>query len=77
MRFVQLPCLSPLVTFNDRSKVVLVITCWEGAELLALLCVMFSCVFVTFPHGVLNQVLYLIVSILDLCALPYFNNVSK
>ena len=77
MRFVPLPCLSPLVTFNDQSKVVLVITCWEGAELLALLCVMFSCVFVTFPHGVLNQVLYLIVSILDLCALPYFNNVLK
>ena len=74
MRFVPLPCLSPLVTFNDQPKVVLVITCEEGAELLALLYVMFSCVFVTFPHGVLNQVWYLIVSILDLWSLPYFNN---
>ena len=25
-------------------------------------CVMFSCVFVTFPHGILGQVWYLIVS---------------
>ena len=31
---------------------------------------MFSCVFVTFPYGVLGQVWYLIVSILDLCLLP-------
>ena len=77
MRFVPLPCLSPLVTFNDRSKVVLVITCWEGAELLALLCVMFSRVFVAFPNGVLNQVWYLIVSILDLCSLPYFNDILR
>ena len=77
MRFVPLQCLSPLVTFNDQPKVVLVITCGEGAELSALLCVMFSCVFVTFPHGVLNQVWYLIVSILDLCSLSYFNNILK
>ena len=28
--------------------------------------------FVTFPHGVLGQVGYLIVSIPDLCLLPYF-----
>ena len=56
VRFVPLPCLSPLVIFNDQFKVVLVITCWEGADLLALLCVMFSCVFVTFPHGVLHKV---------------------
>ena len=42
------------------------------ADLLALLCVMFRCVFVTFPCGVLGQVWYLIVSIPDLCLL-YFN----
>ena len=30
----------------------LVITCWERADLLALLCVMFTCVFVTFLYGV-------------------------
>ena len=27
------------------------------------LCVVFSCIFVTFPHGVLGQVMYLIISI--------------
>ena len=47
----------------------LVVTCWERADLLTLLYVMFSCVFVTFPYGVLGQV---IVSILDLCFLLYF-----
>ena len=37
------------------------ITCWERTGLLALLCVMFSCVFVTFPYGVPGEVWYLIV----------------
>ena len=50
----------------------LVVTCWERANLLALLYVMFSCVFVTFPCGVKGQVWYLIVSISDLCILNYF-----
>ena len=54
----------------------LVVTCWERADLLALLCVVFSCVFVTFPYGFLGQVWwYLIVLILDLCLLPYFYSV--
>ena len=44
----------------------LVITCRGRADLLALLCVMFSCAFVTFPYGVAGQVWYLIVSIPDL-----------
>ena len=44
-----------------------VVTYWERADLLALLCVMFTCVFVTFPYGVLGQVWYLIVSSPDLC----------
>ena len=35
---------------------ILVVTCWERAYLLALLYTMFSCVFVTFPYGVLGQV---------------------
>ena len=43
----------------------LAITCWECADLLALLCVVFSCVFVTLPYGVLGE----IVSIPDLCLL--------
>ena len=43
----------------------------ERADLLALLYVMFSCNFVTFPYGHSGQVWYLIVSIPDLCLLPY------
>ena len=39
---------------------------WERADLLTLLCVMFSCDFVIFPYGVLSQVCYLIVTIPDL-----------
>ena len=50
----------------------LAITCWERANLMALLYAMFSCVFVTFPRGVLGQVWYLIVSIPDISLLPYF-----
>ena len=38
-----------------------------------LLFVMFNCVFVTFPCGILGQVWYLIVSIHDICLLTYFN----
>ena len=44
-----------------------VVTCWERADLLALWCVVFSCVVVTFPYGILGQRWYLIVSIPDLC----------
>ena len=50
----------------------LVVTCWGRADLLALLNVIVACVFVTFLFGVLGQVWYLIVSIPDLCLLPYF-----
>ena len=50
----------------------LVITCWERADLLALLCVMFYCVFVTFLYCVSGQVWYLNASIPDLC-LFYFD----
>ena len=52
----------------------LVVTCWERADLLALFYVLFSCVFVTFPCGVLVQVWDLIVPIPDLCLLPYFGH---
>ena len=38
-----------------------------------LLFVMFNCVFVTFPCGIMGQVWYLIVSIPNLCHLSYFN----
>ena len=50
------------------------VTCWERAGFLALLCVMFSCVFVIFPYCVLDRVWYSIVSIPDRCILPYFEN---
>ena len=36
--------------------------------------VMFNCVFVTFPCGILGQVWYFIVLIPDLCRLSYFYN---
>ena len=52
----------------------LVVTCWERVALFDLLYVMFSCVFVTFPCGVLGQMRYLIVSNSDLCLLSYFNS---
>ena len=47
----------------------LVVTCCERADLLALLCVICSCVCVAFPYGVVDNVWYLIVSIPDLCLL--------
>ena len=49
----------------------LVVTCWERTDLLALVCgvQLWVC---HFPIGILGQVWYLIVSILDLCTLTYF-----
>ena len=41
----------------------LVVPCWQRADRLALLYVMFSRVFVIFPYDVLSEVRYLIVSI--------------
>ena len=49
----------------------LAFTCWERADLLAFVCDV-TCVFVTFPCGILGQLLNLIVSIPDLCQLSYF-----
>ena len=48
------------------------IACWNKADILAMLYVIVYCVFVTFPYDVLGQVLYLIVSIPDLCLLSFF-----
>ena len=48
----------------------LVVTCWERADLLALVVDVY-CIFVTFPCGILGQ-MYLIVSFHDLCLLSYF-----
>ena len=48
----------------------LVVTCWERADLLALVGDVY-CIFVTFPCGILGQVWYLIVSFPDFCRLSY------
>ena len=55
----------------------LVVTCWERADLLALMFVTFYCVFVVFPCGIFGRVWCLIVSIPDLCLLCYFVHVTK
>ena len=55
----------------------LVITFLEKADHLALSCVVFSCIFVTYPYGVLGQVWYLIVSNPDLCNPLNFLNRSQ
>ena len=68
MLFIFYVCLCYAVLSVPCS---LVVTCWERADLLALLCVVFSCLCVTFPPGVSDQVWYLIVSIPDLC-LPLY-----
>ena len=50
----------------------LVVTCWERADLLALVGDVY-CIFVTFPCGILGQMWYLIVSFPDLFRLYYFD----
>ena len=49
----------------------LVVTCWERADLLALVGEVY-CIFVTFLCGVLGQVWYLNVSFPEFCCLSYF-----
>ena len=51
----------------------LVPTCWERADLLALVGDVY-CIFVTFPCGYLGQVWYLIISFPELCFLSYLCN---
>ena len=46
----------------------LVVTCWERADILALVGDVY-CILVTFPCGILGQVWYLIASFTDLCRL--------
>ena len=50
-----------------------VVTCWERANLLALVGDV-NRIFVTFPYGILGQVWYLIVPFPDLCRLSYFDH---
>ena len=50
----------------------LVVTCWESADLWALVCgvLLWVCYF---PIGILGQARYIIVSIPDLCTLNYYD----
>ena len=67
---IYVSCLSCFLVSSLQPN----ITCWEKANLLAVLVVMFSCVFVTFPCGALGQMWYLVVLLPDLCLLTYYNN---
>ena len=69
-------CLKFAVPLCASVCVCLVVICWEGADLLALVCgvLLWVC---RFPIGVLGQVWCLIVSIPDLCTLTYFGTYHK
>ena len=53
----------------------LVVTCWERADLLAIVGDIYF-IFVTFPCGTLGQMWYLIVSFSDLCHLSYLEGTT-
>ena len=63
-----------IVVFPNHTHLLIVVTCWEKADLLTLFYVMFSCAVVTSPfsYGFLGQVWYLILSIPDLYLFSYF-----
>ena len=63
-----LSCVSHAYAFVHYC---LVVTCWERADLLAIVGDVY-CIFVSFPCGILGQVWYLTVSLPDLCILSYF-----
>ena len=66
-------CLAFAMPFCGAVYMCLVVTCWERADLLALVCGVKLRV-CHFPFGILGQVWYLIVSIPDLNTLTYFVN---
>ena len=54
-----------------------IVALWSGKGLtLWPLFMVFNCVFVTFPCGIIGQVWNMIVSIVDLCSLSYYVNFS-
>ena len=65
-------CLVFAMPLCASVYICLVVTCWERADLLALVCGVLLLV-CHFPIGILGQVWYLIVSITDLCTLTYLN----
>ena len=64
-------CLLFAMSLYASVYMCFVVTCWERADHLALVCVVELCVW-HFPIGILGEVWYLIVSIPDLCTLTYF-----
>ena len=44
-----------LISNLDQASFLDLFICWEMTKLFALLCVVFSCVFVTFLYGILDQ----------------------
>ena len=69
-------CLVFAMSLCTSVNMCFVVTCWERADLLALVCGV-CCEFVTFPFGILGQVWYLIVSIPDLFTLTYFHEIPS
>ena len=61
--FIMLSCLFIAAMWSPAGKG---LAFW-------LLFVMFNCVFVTYPYGILGQLWYLIVSFPDICLLTYLN----
>ena len=66
-------CLVYAMSLCASVYMCFVVTGWERADLLALVCGVQLCV-CHFPIGILGQVWYLIVSITDLCTLTYINS---
>ena len=64
---ISVLCLSRLASVHYCP----VVTCWERADILALVCGVKLC-FGGFPCGILGQMWYLTVSIPNLCPLSYF-----
>ena len=65
--FVMLSCLFIAALWSPAGKE---LTSW-------FLFVMFNCVFVTFPCGILGQMWYLVVSIPDLCPFSLSEMISN
>ena len=65
-------CLAFVMPLCASVYLCLVVTCWEKADLLALVFGVYLRV-CHFPIGILGQMLFLIVSIPDLCALRTFH----
>ena len=65
-------CLVFALSLCESVYMCFAVTCWERADLLALVCCVQLRVY-HFPIGILGQVWYLIVSIPDLCTLTYLD----